>query len=117
MSIRARFLAVTAALLFAAAPALAQVASAPPAYSDDELKTFAVAIVKVQRLNHVYLPKLDAANTPEEQEKVLQSASDAMTRVVEDNGMSVNRFTQILDDLLADAGLAERVRQHIRESP
>lgn len=116
MSIRARFLAAMVAVFFGAAPALAQVIG-DPTYSDDELKTFAVAIVKVQRLNHVYLPKLDAAGTPEEQEKVLQSASAEMTRVVEDNGMSVNRFTQILDDVLVDTSLAERVRAHIRQGP
>ena len=117
MSIRSLFLSAMAAMLLAAAPAVALAQPGPAAYSDDELKSFAVAIVKVQRLNHLYLPKLDAAATPEEQEKVLQSASDAMTRVVEDNGMKVHRFTQILDDLLVDPALAERVRVHIQENP
>ena len=107
--------AATALFLAAAPPAPAQTQAA--SYSDDELKSFAVAIVKVQQINHFYQPKLQAAVTPEEQEKVLQTASNEMTRVVEDNGMQVQRFTQILDDLLIDPALAERVRQHIRQGP
>ena len=117
MSIRSLLLVTLAALLLAVAPVAALAQTARPGYSDDELKSFAVAIVKVQRLNDFYLPKLDAAATREEQDKVLKTASDEMTRVVEDNGMKVQRFTQILDDLLVDPDLAERVRQHIRQSP
>lgn len=114
MNLRSGILAAVTALLLAAASAASAQA---PAYSDDELKSFAVAIVKVQQLNQFYQPQLQSAATPEEQEKVLKTASDEMTRVVEDNGMKVHRFTQILDDLLVDPALAERVRQHIRQGP
>ena len=124
MDIRTRFLAVTAI-------ALAGVAPVPPAfaradhpaaeqsvssYSDTELKSFAIAVLEVQRINNTYLPKLEAAATREEQEQVLQTASDEMTQVVEKNGLSVDRFTQILSHVQMDQGLAERIRKHMQET-
>ena len=124
MSIRSRFLAVTAAALTGVAPAPAAFAQSDqpaaeqnaPSYSDTELKSFAGAVLEVQRVNYTYLPKLEAAVTREEQEQVLQTATDEMTQVVEKNGMSVDRFTQILNDAQTSPGLADRVRQHMRES-
>ena len=124
MDIRTRFLAVTAI-------ALAGVAPVPPAfaradnpaaeqsvssYSDTELKSFAIAVLEVQRINHTYLPKLEAATTREEQEQVLQTANDEMTQVVEKNGLSVGRFTQILSHVPMNQDLAERIRKHMNEA-
>ena len=123
MNIRSGFIAAVAAVLVIAAPApvaLAQaVESQPganvPEYSDTELKTFAVAVMEVQRINEVYSAKLQAASTPEEQETVVQTATNQMTQVVEKNGMSVDRFTQILNHAQMSPGLADRVRKHMQE--
>ena len=124
MNIRSRFLAVTAAALLGAAPAPAVFAQTDrpvaeqeiPSYSDTELKSFAVAVLEVQRINNAYLSRLQAAATREEQDQVLQTATDEMTEVVEKNGMSVDRFTQILTHAQASPGLADRVRRHMQEA-
>ena len=124
MNERSKFLAVTAAALMGIAPAPALFAQADepaaqqnaPSYSDAELKSFAVAVLEVQRINNTYLAKLQAAATREEQEQVLQSATDELTQAVEKNGMSVDRFTQILAHAQANPDLAGRVRTHIKEA-
>lgn len=124
MNIRSGFIAIVAATLVTVAPArvaLAQaVESQPgvnvPAYSDTELKSFAAAVLEVQRINDVYSAKLQAAATPEEQDTVVQTATNQMTQVVEKNGMSVDRFTQILGDAQMSPGLADRVRRHMQDA-
>lgn len=123
MNIRSGFIAIVAATLIAAAPAPVAMAQAVesqpdtsiPAYSDTELKTFAAAVLEVQRLNEAYSAKLQAAATPEEQETVVQSATSQMTQVVEKNGMSVDRFSQILSHAQRNPDLADRVRKHMQD--
>src|SRR6185436_18460356 len=62
--------------------------SAPtPSFSEAELKVCAAAVVDVQRVTDIYLPKLKAAATIEDQQRIDDSASAEMTRVVETRGM------------------------------
>ena len=100
-------------------PAIAQSSSpltAPtPSFSDDELKVFAAAVIDVQHVTDAYLPKLKAATTIEDQQKVEEAASAEMTRVVENRGMTATRFSQILELTKVSPELADRVRWLIHE--
>jgi hypothetical protein len=102
-------------------PAMAQSgpgtgAPAPAAYSDTELKSFAGAVLEVQRLNDVYVSRFESARSFDEQEQVRQEATVAVAMAAEKNGMSMSRFQEILNHTQMDEGLADRVRQHMRES-
>ena len=99
-------------------PAVAQSSSstAPtPSFSDAELKVFAAAVIDVQRVTDTYLPKLKAATTIQDQQKVEETASAEMTRVVESRGMTATRFSQILELTKVSPQLADRVRWHIHQ--
>jgi hypothetical protein len=98
-----------------AEPANQQLDQDEAAFSDDELKTFVVAVIEVQRINQDYLDRLGAATSNEEQERMLQSAADRMTDVVHKNGMTVDRFTEILNHAQMNPQLASRVRKHMKE--
>jgi hypothetical protein len=87
-----------------------------PAYSDAELKTFAVAALEVLRINDVYLPKLKMAATPQEQQDVERTASDEMVKAVEKEGLSVNRYKEIMSHAEAHPEIAERVIKHMKEA-
>jgi hypothetical protein len=129
MKIRSGILLVAMMALFSApaSAALAPVALAPDgaepqvqpldeaAFSDEELKTFVVAVIEVQRINQDYLDRLGAATSNEEQERMLQSAADRMTEVVQKNGMTVDRFTEILNHAQMNPQLASRVRKHMHD--
>lgn len=90
-------------------------AGEPPPFSESELKSFALAVLEVQRVNDDYVSKFGAARSPDEQEQVRKEATDEVTRIAERNGMSFDRFQEILNHTRMDEGLAERVREHIRE--
>ena len=92
-------------------------AAAPaPSFSDTELRVFADAVLEVQRVTDTYLPRLKAATTIEDQQKVEETASAEMTRVVENRGMTATRFSQILELTKVSPELADRVRWHIHQS-
>ncbi len=122
MMIRSRFLTMmaVAVLGFAAAPIAGAQSSQSPAeqpassFSDDELKSFVVAALEVQRINSVYLPRLQAATTPEEQAQVREAASGEMVQAVEKNGLSVDKYKEILEQAQTNPAVASRVKEHIK---
>ena len=91
-------------------PRLAQLAST---YSDAELRSFAGAATQIKRINDTYLPKLQAAATPEKQQEVERTASSEMAQALKHEGMTVEKFHEILMHARANPELAERVRQHL----
>lgn len=99
--------------------ALAQASQLPaeqsaPSYSDAELKSFAVALLEVQRINDAYLPQLKAAKTTEEQQQVEEKASQEMEQAVRTKGLSVDKYKEILTRAQSNPEVAERVKQHLK---
>lgn len=104
--------------------ALAQ--AAPPAapitapqtatdFTDADLKSFAVAVVHVSQISDTYLPIYQAAKTPEEQQLVEQKATDEMVQAVKNQGMSVEKYQEILAHAKSNPQVANRVDQLIKE--
>jgi hypothetical protein len=87
-----------------------------PAYSDSELKSFAVAVLEVQRINDDYTLKLQSAKSPDEQQQLRKTASQEMVRAVEKEGMSVEKYREIMNQAETNPAVAERVKEHIRSS-
>jgi hypothetical protein len=83
-------------------------------YSDTELKVFALAALNVQRIRNVYLPKLQAAQTPEQEWEVREAAADEMAQAIEGEGMTVGQFREISNQVRQRPELAKRVQEHIR---
>jgi hypothetical protein len=100
----------------------AQATLKPPAgqtassYSDAELKSFAVAVVEVQRINDTYVQKLESAASPEEQQQLRKAASQEMVQAVEKEGMSVDKYKEIMSQAETDPAVAQRVKEHIKNT-
>lgn len=115
MTIRFRAAMTAAALLVLPFTPLAWAQSVQQSgYSDTELKTFAGIVTQVQRIADAYRPKLEAAQTVREQEKVEVAAEDEMTRAVTQEGMTVERYKEILKQTMSNPEVAGRVKQHIK---
>lgn len=99
-----------------AQPASPGVPQAAPSYSDAELKTFAVAALEVLRINDLYLPKLKMATTPEEQRQVEKTATDEMVKAVEKEGLTVDKYKEIMTHAEANPEVAERVMKHMKDA-
>jgi len=119
-----RFLTTTAlAFLTAWASVVPAQTVAPPAaqqaprdFNDTELKSFAVALVQVSRINDNYLPIYYAAKTPEEQQAVEQKASQEMVQAVQGAGMTVDQYQEILSLARSNPEVANRINEHVKEA-
>ena len=85
-------------------------------FSDTELKSFAVALVQVSRINDNYLPVYHAAKTPEEQKAVEDKASREMVQAVEGAGMTVDQYHAILARARSNPEVANRIHEHVKDA-
>ena len=85
-------------------------------YSDAQLKSFALAAINVVRIRNVYLPKLESAKTPEQQQEIRKAATEEMVRAVESEGMTVDQYTEISKQVQDDSELAKRVQEQVRDA-
>jgi hypothetical protein len=88
----------------------------PVPVSDAEVKTFAGIVAETRRIADAYNAKRDAAQTVREQQQVELAASDELTRAVTQEGMTVERYQEILKQTLSDPDLSARVKQHVKEA-
>ena len=84
-----------------------------PAYSDTELQSFAEAALEVKRIKDEYMPRLEAADTADEEEQVKEEASKEMVHAVEERGLSVQKYHEILMAALLDDAVAGRVGKYL----
>jgi hypothetical protein len=84
-------------------------------FTDADLKSFAVAVVHVSQINDTYLPIYQAAKTPEEQQLVEMKATDEMVQAVKSQGMTVEKYQEILTHAKSNPQVANRVDQLIKE--
>lgn len=84
-------------------------------YEDTELKSFATAAVNVRRITDAYVEKMVAAKSEKEKKELEQRASGDMVQAVNNEGLSVTKYQDIANRVQTDPGLAERVKQKLRE--
>ena len=116
--------AVLALALASAPPAAAQAQqqqSPPPgqqapSYSGDQLESYAEAVIKVQEINKSYAPKLEAAETMEQRQRVREEATEEMVEAIRAEGLSVETYNEIFSAAQADLRLMERVNRHVERA-
>jgi hypothetical protein len=98
-------------------PMTEQPAAQAQDYSDETLRSFAVAFLEVDAINKAYTPKLQQAATPEEQQQIQEEASQEMVNAVEgSDGISVQEYTSIMQAAQADPELAQKLTDYIGEA-
>jgi len=85
-------------------------------YSDSELKSFAGAVVEVHRINDAYIPRLQAASTPDEEQQIEAAALREMVQAVEKEGISVEKYEEILTQAQTNRDIAHRLKQPLRDA-
>lgn len=86
---------------------------AGPSFTEDELKSFVLAAIAVQRITEDCSEKLQEAKSPEEQQEIKQAAVGEMVRALETEGISVDKYQEISNQAQANQDIAERLKQHI----
>lgn len=82
---------------------------------DNELNSFAVAAVKVHRINNAYNRKMEEAESVPEKEQLEQKVGAEMAKAVKNEGLTVDKYQAIASRLHTDPALAARVKQKIKK--
>jgi hypothetical protein len=89
-------------------------AQAASSFDDATLNSFAAAFLKVNQLGQTYGAQLEAAKTPEEQQKIQTQANTEMQAAVENtDGIDVDTYNRIIQVAQADPKLAERINEKL----
>ena len=114
-------MSVVGASLAAAQSSSAPSPATPPSaaaasITQQELKTFAVAALEVKKINDTYRPRYQSAETPAAKEQVQKEATEKMSSVVQQQGLSVDKYNQIVRVAQADPEVAKQIDDYAREA-
>lgn len=105
--------AVVAALLSLAVPAVAPapaLAQQATQVSDQDLMAFAAATKDIDKINRDYRARIKAAPDSSTSQKLQLESLDEISKAIEANGLTVERYTQIAQAIKSDNAVRERVR-------
>src|SRR5690554_2541457 len=78
-------------------------------YTDNQLQNFISASQKVAMISQEYTPQIEATADQAEREQIFREADDKMVAAVKDEGLSVQEFNGINQQLPQDPQLEQRV--------
>lgn len=85
-------------------------------YSGEQLDAFTVAYLQVIDLREQYAPVLEAAETEEQQQEIIDEANVEILDAIENtDGMSVEEYEAIAQDAAEDQDLSERIMARVEE--
>jgi hypothetical protein len=93
----------------------ASLAGAQEQFTDQDLQTFASAVIQIERINMEVQQQVQAAETPEEQQQVQAQAQAQMVQVIEAEGLTVDEYNEIATAVQTDPQLAEQIQQHLMD--
>lgn len=89
--------------------------SAPaPSISDQKLDAAAAALQQVATIQQTYKQRFAQATTPSDQQRVVAEAHDALTKAVQDQGLSVEEYNSIIEIAQNDPDVRGKVLQRIQ---
>ena len=78
-------------------------------YSDTQLQNFINASQQVAMISQEYAPQIESTTSANEREQIFREADDKMVAAVQDQGLTVNEFNAINQQLPQDPNLEQRV--------
>jgi uncharacterized protein YqfA (UPF0365 family) len=85
-----------------------------PDITEKKLDAAAAALQRVAMLQQAYRQRL--AETPADKERIVAEASNAMTKAVADQGLSVEEYSSIMEVAQNDPEVRGKILQRIRPS-
>ena len=96
-------------------PGAAQGAVPPSAsFSEEQLDAFAAAAREVTELQQEYGPRLETAGSPEEAAELREEATNEMMNALEEQGLSQEEYSSILQAAQTDATLYASIVERMR---
>jgi len=91
-----------------------QIAAPAPSISDQKLDAAAAALEQVATIQQTYRQRFAQASTPSDQDRVVAEAHDALTKAVQDQGLSVEEYNSIIEIAQNDPEVRGKVLQRVQ---
>lgn len=91
-----------------------QPAQQQQSFSESDLESYAAAAQEVQQISQTYLPEIQSAKSPQDQQTIRDEATQKMVEAIEQEGLSVQQYNQITSAVRVDPDTAAKVEQHMK---
>jgi hypothetical protein len=99
-----------------AQPAQQAPAATAETFSEDKLRSFAVATLQIQDVGQVYQPRIEAAESAEERQELAQEANTQMVQIVAQvDGITVPEYNEIAQAARANPDMMAQINTLIGE--
>ena len=106
---------LVAALLTLAVPAAdAQTGGADHEFTQQEIQSFARASLEVDRLNEVWIPRLQQAETQVEAEALRSEALSEIVEAIEAEGIELATYNAIIEEAQTNPDFAQEIDEYRR---
>ncbi|HMA15431.1 MAG: DUF4168 domain-containing protein [Bacteroidota bacterium] len=96
----------------------APTAAAPGAeFSQQQLESYAAAVVKVQAIDQAWKPQIQQAETPQQAEQMTMEATQEMVGEIQAEGLTVQEYNAITQAAERDRALYDRIVALLAETP
>lgn len=86
-------------------------------FTDEELKSFAAASLRVEEIGSKWQPKISDAEDKADEEQLREEAMSEMVQAVQQKGLSVDRYNRIALAVQSDPEIARTVQSFRAERP
>src|SRR3546814_11580727 len=86
-----------------------QAGSQGAAYSQEQLESYAAAVMKVQEIDRAWQPKIQQAEDQQQADQMATEATDEMIGQIEAQGLSVEEYNAITQAAAQDQQLYDRI--------
>jgi hypothetical protein len=76
---------------------------------DETVARTGAALKLVTEIKKVYMPKVEAAPTPDERARLSNQATDAARKAISDQGLTIDQYNNVMELAQADAAMRERL--------
>lgn len=96
----------------------APTAAAPGAqFSQQQLESYAAAVLKVQAIDQTWKPQIQEAETPQQAEQLTMQAAEEMIGEIQGEGLTVQEYNAITQAAEQDPALYDRIVALLAETP
>ena len=100
-----------------APPQMAQAETGAGGYSQEQLESYAAAVMKVQEVDRAWQPRIEQAQDQRQAEAMTSEATNEMIGEIEAQGLSVEEYNAITQAAEQDQQLYDRIITLLTQAP
>lgn len=97
------------------APERAQEQASQIDLSDSQILAFTKAHTRVEEIHKDYQEQLAAAQDPQQQQKIVQTANEKMISIIENEGLDVELYNAIVNEIPNNRALQSRISREMQD--